>query len=175
MKNFDCELKDDTIIVNPTGYFEVIEFFDYNCNHCKAQAKILREFVRSGKSIRLVKRPIVILGKVSCSATQIGYAIMMSEPDKFLAFLDSIMDNPKNDESQIKKALQDAEIDIEKLKKVLADNKQKIIELVKSNMNLAHEIGVIGAPAFLINGKLRLGELNIDELNKEFNTVNNMF
>jgi len=172
-KYYDCELKDGSIILNPDGDFEVTEFFDYNCVHCKAESKIIKQLMEVGKSVRLIIKPIPILGKISSYATQIGYGIIMSEPDKFVPYIRSIMNNFNDDGNQIKIALQEADIDIQKLKAKLVAEKENIIEMIKVNLNLAKELGITGAPAFLINGKLRIGELSLEDFNVELDKFKN--
>ena len=80
-------------IINPKGKNEIIEFFDYNCIHCKRVAKVIDNFLKTRNDIRVVLRPIPILGQSSLYTTQIGYAILLLDIDKYLDFYNIVMDS----------------------------------------------------------------------------------
>jgi len=161
-------LKDEKVaILNPNGTIEVIEFFDYNCGHCKRESKVIKEFLKNRKDVRIVLKPIPILGQASMYATQIGHGIMLSEPDKYLKYFDSIMDDTVANTDSIHEALKVSGVDIEKLKEILDKNKDQIGEIIRSDLELADNLGVQGTPAFVINGELISGAVGIDILNKK--------
>ena len=160
--------KDEKLaILNPDGEIEIIEFFDYNCGHCKREAKVIKEFLKNRKDVKLILRPIPILGRASVYATQIGHAIMISEPDKYFKYYDSLMNNFGGDGDPIYEAIKDSGVNIEKLKNVLETNKDDISEMIKRDAELADRFGVQGTPAFVINGKLIPGTISLEELNSK--------
>jgi protein-disulfide isomerase len=55
----------EDIIFNKEGTIEVIEFMDYNCGHCKRQFVINEKLLEKNKDIKLVIKPIAILGESS--------------------------------------------------------------------------------------------------------------
>ncbi len=160
--------KDEKLaILNPDGKIEIMEFFDYNCGHCKRESKVVKEFLKNRKDVRLVLRPIPILGQASMYATQIGHGIMISEPDKYFKYYDSIMNNFGGSDDPIYEAIKDSGVDIEKLKSTLETNKDEISEMIKRDAELADSLGVQGTPAFIVNGELIPGAVGIDVLNEK--------
>lgn len=158
--------KDEKLaILNPNGKIEIIEFFDYNCGHCKREARVIKEFLRNRKDVRVVLRPIPILGQSSMYATQIGHGIMISEPDKYFKYFDSIMNDFGGSDDPIYQAIKDSGVDTEKLKNILETNKDEISTMIKNNAELADIFGVQGTPAFIINGELIPGAVGIEILN----------
>lgn len=153
-------------VLNPDGKKEIIEFFDYNCIHCKRVAKIIDDFLKSRKDVRVVLRPIPILGQNSLYATQIGYAILLLDINKYFNFFNLIMSSPNEIDELIHDILKKINISTEKLKTILKNNNNEIKILIEENINLAEQFKVQGTPSFIINGKLIQGVVDIETLNK---------
>lgn len=161
-------LKEEVVgILNPMGNIEIIEFFDYNCIHCKKEAKVIKEFLKLRKDVKVILRPIPILGQKSMYATQIGNAILFYEPEKFLKYFDSLMSDFGTSTDPIYDAIKASGISTEKIKEILEKNKVEIHNMIKRDANLADINGVRGTPAFIINGELLPGAISIDVLNRK--------
>lgn len=154
----------DLIILNPEGNIEVIEFFDYHCGHCKSQARVIDELLKDRKDIKVILRPIPILGEQSLYAIQIGYAILLFEPSKFQGYYSDCMINVNIDGDFIYNALNNSGINIKKLKEVLENKKEEIDSIIEFNMDSANKFGIRGTPSFVINGDIVVGELNLKNL-----------
>lgn len=153
-------------VLNPSGKIEIIEFFDYNCIHCKREYKVIEELIKLRKDIRVVLRPIPILGKESMNATQIGNVILFLDPAKYLKYLTSIMKDFGTSSDPIHDAIKASGVSVEIIKNTLENNSKEIREMIKRDADLADKYGVQGTPAFVINGEVLEGETSLEELNR---------
>lgn len=155
-------------IINPKGKNEIIEFFDYNCIHCKRVAKVIDNFLKTRNDIRVVLRPIPILGQSSLYTTQIGYAILLLDTDKYLDFYNMVMDSSDGIGELIYDITDKININIEGLKTILRNNNDDIKQSIEDNIDLADKFGIQGTPSFIVNGKVIQGEIDAETLNKMF-------
>jgi protein-disulfide isomerase len=155
----------DLIILNPNGTIEIIEFFDYNCGHCKRQSLVIDKLLKERKDVRVILRPIPVLGEESLYAAQIGYAVLMMEPEKFIKYYNEIMHSSGGE--GIYNAINACSIDINKLKDTLSSKKGEIDSIMEFNIDSANSLGINGTPAFVINGKMTMGEIDFDTLKKK--------
>lgn len=156
-------------ILNPTGKIEIVEFFDYNCGHCKREAKVVDELLKNRKDVKVILRPIVILGQPSMYATQIGHAILLVEPDSYIKYFKSLMNNFDRDGDPIFRAINDSGVNVEKIKETLENKKDEISNMIKRDAELAEKLGIQGTPTFVINGEVIPGALSLEELNLKAN------
>ena len=154
-------------ILNPGGTIEIIEFFDYNCGHCKRESKVVDQLVKLRKDVKVVLKAIPILGQSSLYATQIGHAILISEPDKYFKYFDTLMNDFEISQDPIYNAIQQSNANIEVIKITLKNKDKEIGDMIKKDLELADKYGVQGTPAFVINGKLIPGAVGLEILNKE--------
>ena len=57
---------------NPNGNVTLIEFFDYQCGHCKAMNKIIQSIVAKNKNLRVVLKELPIFGSNSQLAAKVA-------------------------------------------------------------------------------------------------------
>lgn len=146
---------DNTPVINKNGGIEVIEFFDYNCNKCKMDTRIFYNIAKKNNNIKLILKAIPSLGQRSIYATQIGHAIMFSEPEKYFDYFESLMNSFLGSEASIFKALNDSKIDVQKLKEILQNKNEEINNLIKSDVKMAYYFNIKGLPSIIINGELK--------------------
>jgi protein-disulfide isomerase len=171
IKKLGKELSDTKYagVINPKGTTEIIEFFDYNCGYCKMSAKNIDELLKARQDVKVILRPIPILGEASNYATQVGTAILMMEPTKYHTFFNEIMSGTARDEKGVEKAVEASGFKMSKVKKFLEENKEKIASAIEVNVNLARQIGINGTPAFIVNGELIPGAVSTDVLKSKLN------
>lgn len=159
-------MKLNDAILNPKGTKEVVEFFDYNCIHCKREFEVVKKLLEEKKEVKLVLKPIIILGEMSMYATEIGHAINIIDPKKYEKFFDMIMNRFSGSDDPLMSAIKSCGIDVEKLKEVLDSKKDEIAAKIQEDSDLADKLGVEGTPAFYINKKLYAGEQDLATLEK---------
>lgn len=148
---------------NPKGDVNVVEFFDFQCGYCKMSEAAVEKLVKEDKNVRLVYKDYPILGPVSTEASKAALASVRQ--GKYIKFHDALMGAPGHITSDdIYKIAKDSGLDVEKLKKDMADD--AIGKMVEANIGLGGEIGVRGTPMFIINDQTFPGALQYEQLKK---------
>ncbi|HVU20547.1 MAG TPA: DsbA family protein, partial [Rhizomicrobium sp.] len=140
-----------------------VEFFDYNCAHCRNSFPLVKKFYDAHKSdTRFAFIEMPIFGKDSDNAARAALAARR-QPDKYLAFHFAMMGEPGPiDPNAMIDAAQRAGLDIEKLTQDVKDpalNKQ-----LADVHTLAKRTGIDGTPFFILNGKAHEGEVTEADL-----------
>ena len=166
---FSKELKDtfNAGIINPKGTKELIEFFDYNCGYCKIAYKSVKELIEKRKDVKVILRPIAILGEPSQYATKIGFAILKMDSSKYIKYYEALMENSARTKEDVEKAVKESGLKLNKVEDYISKNNSIVEKLVSDNYELAGKIGINGTPAFIVNGKLIPGAIDADALSQE--------
>lgn len=169
IKKFEKELKDTRYagVLNPKGTIDIVEFYDYNCGYCKISSKNVDELLKSRKDVRVILRSIPILSEASRYATEVGVAILISEPTKYPDYHRALMNGSARSKEEVKKAVESIGLKMSKIDTVLSKNKSEIDAAINSNLELAGKIGINGTPAFIINGELIPGAVDTQTLNQK--------
>jgi len=136
-----------TTLGNPKGQVTVVEFFDYQCIHCKKMAPVLSELIGKDKNVRLVYKEFPIFGKTSDTAARAALAAAMQ--NKYAVLHNALL---KTD----KKLTDDMIMDVAKksglnMSKLKADmNSKEVTEALEANRNLAEKLHLMGTPAFIV-------------------------
>jgi protein-disulfide isomerase len=142
----------------------IVEFFDYNCPYCRASVPAVKKFYDTHKDARFAFIEFPIKGAESTLAARAAMAAR-NQPDKYLPFHFLLM----NEEGVVDQNLlladaKKAGIDIPKLE---ADMQNSKIDLALSAAHsLAVAANVDATPVFIIDGKIREGQIDDDTLNK---------
>lgn len=143
----------------------VIEFFDYNCEHCRNSVRAVQRFYDTHKSdARFAFIEFPIFGAASTLAARAAIAARR-QPDKYLAFHFAMMeqDGPVDQDAIFDDAKR-VGLDVDKLKADMAD--PAINDVITSGIKLAHAVGVDGTPEFIIDGKSLEREVDDSLLNQ---------
>lgn len=130
----------------------LVEFFDYNCEHCRNSVRAVHRFYDAHKNdARFAFIEFPIFGAGSTFAARAAVAARR-QPDKYVAFHFALMeeDGPVDQDAVFENAKR-VGLDVDKLKADMAD--PAVTETVMEGIKLAHSVGVDGTPEFIINGK----------------------
>jgi protein-disulfide isomerase len=147
-----------SIAGNPKGDVTLIEFFDYQCIHCKKMAPIISDLLKKNKNVRVIYKEFPIFGKSSELASRAALAAALQ--GKYLAMHNALFnqENRLTDQS-IMDAAKSVGLNVAKLK-VDMDSKP-ITDELDANRQLAEKLHLMGTPAFIIMatpaGKLKEG------------------
>ncbi len=148
---------------NPIGDVTVVEFFDYQCPHCRAMTPRMDRLLEEDKNIRVVYKEWPVLGPVSALAARVALAARKQGAAKYLDLhgaLMSIQDRLNID--LVYGAAEDVGLDIEQLKRDMKD--PDISAVLARNSDLAAALGLTGTPGFVIGDQLVPGEIDFDTL-----------
>lgn len=135
------------VVGNTKGNVTLVEFFDYQCSHCKNMAPVVNNLLQQDKSLRVVYKEFPIFGKTSEMASQAALAAAMQ--GKYQQMNEALLKlNVRLDEDVIMKTAKSLNLDMKKLQ---ADMKSKTVQdMLASNRELAEKMHLMGTPAFII-------------------------
>lgn len=135
---------------NPNGNVTLIEFFDYQCGHCKAMNKIIQSIVAKNKNLRVVLKELPIFGSNSQLAAKV--ALAAAKQGKYYAFHDALLgaDNPLT-QQKVFQVAKKVGLNVTQLKKDMKN--PTIAQQLRANFKLAQALHLIGTPTFVIGNK----------------------
>ncbi len=136
-----------TTVGNPKGNVTIVEFFDYQCIHCKKMSPVVSELLKKDSNLRVVYKEFPIFGKSSETASKAALAAAMQ--GKYQAMHDVLIGQEKGltDESVMNLA-KSVGLD---MKKFEIDIKSKAVsEQLDANRTLAEQLRLMGTPAFIV-------------------------
>lgn len=146
------------MIGNPKGSVTIVEFFDYQCVHCKKMEPIMSALVEKDKNLRVIYKEFPIFGKSSNDAALA--AIAAEKQGKYQEMHKALLSkSARLNLASIIKTAQGVGLNTTKLK---ADMKaDDVKKKVNDNMRLAEALRLMGTPAFVIastpNGEFKEG------------------
>ena len=142
---------------NPEGDVTLVEFFDYQCGHCKRSLAPVMDLLKSDPGLRIVWKDFPILGPVSSFAALASMAA--HKQDKYQAFHEAVMGaRDRLSEDSVMVIAEQVGLDIERLQQDMAD--PEIAAYLGETQRLARELGITGTPAFVIGNTLVPGAVD---------------
>jgi protein-disulfide isomerase len=142
-----------------------VEFFDYNCGHCRNSFPLVQKFYNAHKGdTRFAFIEFPIFGEASNNATRAALAARL-QGDKYVAFHFALMgEDGAIGTDQMIDAARKVGLDLNRL---TADLKDKNVDRQMAAAHaLASHSGITGTPFFIINGKVHSGEVDEAMLNE---------
>lgn len=142
------------VIGNPNGKVTLVEFFDYQCPHCRDVSPTLESLVNKNKDLRVVYKEFPIFpGSDAISAA----ALAANKQHKYQVFHQALMkvNHPIKEEDVLKIAAQ-LGINVEQFKKDMNDASVK--SELQQNMKLASQLGIMGTPCFIVASNIHSKE-----------------
>lgn len=138
---------DLAIAGNKNGSVTLVEFFDYQCIHCKKMETVVDSLIAKNKDLRVIYKEFPIFGKDSEFASKVAMAAAMQ--GKYSVLQNALFKvNGRLNEQKIMDAAKASGLDMTKLK---ADLESKTIaDTLKANRELAEKIRIMGTPAFVV-------------------------
>lgn len=141
---------------NPKGDVTLVEFFDYQCIHCKKMKPVIGELIKKDKKLRVIYKEFPIFGKSSELASKAALAAAMQ--NKYVAMHEALLAlDKKLDEKLILDTAKSIGLNMTKLKKDMDSTQVK--DALAANRQLAEQLHLMGTPAFIIaptpTGKLK--------------------
>lgn len=135
------------IFGNADSKMVVVEFFDYQCIHCKDMAPVIEKLVESDKNVKVVFKEFPIFGETSEYAARA--ALAANKQDKFPAFHLALMAvKEKLTDAKVLEVAKQVGLNTDQLKKDM--DGQDIKDQLKQNYDLANKLGIMGTPAFIL-------------------------
>jgi len=149
------EAESPPILGNPNGDIVVVAFYDYNCSFCKKANDYENEIIASDPGVKVVLRPIPILGGTSTYAAKIALAVQRVSSNNFLNVHNELMKMKEISEENVKTMLAKYSIDYSLIENEV--NSYSVRQIIAKNFDLAKELGIKGTPSYIINGNFAPG------------------
>jgi len=136
-----------TTVGNPKGNVTIVEFFDYQCIHCKKMSPVIADVLKKDNNVRVVYKEFPIFGKSSELASKA--ALAASIQGKYQAMHDALLSQEKSLNADIiNNAAKSIGLNMTKFQ---ADMSSKAIsEHLDANRQLAEQLKLMGTPAFIV-------------------------
>ena len=147
----DAVLRDPDVPVlgNPEGDITIVEFFDYQCPHCRKIHPVLFDIVRNDGKIRLVVKDWPIFGEDSVYAAKLSLASKYQE--KYREAHEALITASRKLTRQLAhERLAQAGIDLTRATRDADIHANDITALLLRNDLQAKAFGFPGTPAFII-------------------------
>jgi protein-disulfide isomerase len=163
LADFRATVDKDTrlpIAGNPKGDVTIVEFFDYRCGYCKRVTPAVQELLDSDANVRFVFMEFPILGPQSVVASKAAQAAWTIAPERHRDFHVALMKTRQDlTEDHVLDIAEETGIDRGRL--ATAMTAPDITETIRRNVEIGEAIGVQGTPAFMIDGKLVPGAIDL--------------
>lgn len=136
-------------------------FYDYYCSYCRKGHNFINQLIKLDTGVKVVLKTFPILGDASNYAATIALAVYKTTPNKFQDIHDGLMDIKSITKESVEKMLL-----VNDERKLIAEciNKGEIKNLIDKNVKLAKGLKMQGVPAYIINGKLIAGMVDLEQL-----------
>jgi protein-disulfide isomerase len=156
------------VLGNPNGKVTMVEFFDYNCPHCKDAVSDMLNLLKTDHNLRFVLKEFPILAQGSVDASHVAVAVRMQDPTgaKYLAFHQELFSTRGMvDQARALAAAKDAGCDMARIQKDMKS--PEVQTTINEDMKLADAIGVDGTPSYVIGDQLIVGAIGFDKLQEK--------
>ena len=135
---------------NPNGTVTLVEFFDYQCGHCKEMNKIVQDTMGKNNKLRLVFKELPIFGPDSQFAAKAALASL--KQGKYMEFHNALLsaDNSLTQEKVFQVA-QSVGLNVAQLKQDM--DSAAIKQQLTDNFKLAQDLRLIGTPTFVLGNQ----------------------
>ena len=143
---------------NPKGNVTLVEFFDYQCIHCKKMKPVVSSLIKKNSNLRVVYKEFPIFGKESETASKMALAAAMQ--GKYATVQEALLSVADHlNDKQVMTIAQKAGLDMIKLKTDM--DSKTVSDALSANRKLAEDIHLMGTPAFIVlstpNGQFKMG------------------
>lgn len=134
---------------NPKGDVTLVEFFDYQCPHCKDMKDIVDQVKASDPNLRIVYKELPIFGGASRDAALAALAAYQQGADLYLKFHDALLsESSQLDKDKIMAIAKSVGLNTDKLAQAM--NNDALKQQVDANFNLAKTLQLMGTPTFIV-------------------------
>jgi protein-disulfide isomerase len=168
------EIYDDVnyaVLGNAKAPNTLVEFFDYRCGHCRANALTIDRVLSSNNRLRIILRELPIFGADSEYLARIALTVGRHGKEKYAEFYRQVMlrNPPSVDRSLIDEAI--AKLGLDPAQISAESRNPSIGEAIDRTRDLARALHVTGTPSFVIGSKVKLGEMSEQEMTQVASTV----
>ncbi|QEE09353.1 DsbA family protein [Bartonella kosoyi] len=153
----------DAVLGNPNGKKVLVDFFDYNCQHCKSSYSEIEDLIKEDPDLRVIIKDLPILGPDSVAVHTVAYAFRKQFPEKYPEFHKALlMHQGRVNEAKAIKIAVSLGADEKKLHNTIKD--PNLQNTFKENIRIASRLHITGTPSYIIGNKILIGAASQDVL-----------
>ncbi|EJF84792.1 hypothetical protein MCU_00370 [Bartonella elizabethae Re6043vi] len=153
----------DAVLGNPNGKKVLVDFFDYNCQHCKSSYSDIEDLIKEDPDLRVIIKDLPILGPDSLAVHTVAYAFRKQFPEKYPEFHKALlMHQGRVNEAKAIKIAVSLRADEKKLRNTIKD--PTLQKNFKENIRIATQLHITGTPSYIIGNKILIGAASQDVL-----------
>lgn len=153
----------DAVLGNPNGKKVLVDFFDYNCQHCKSSYSEIEDLIKEDPDLRVIIKDLPILGPDSVAVHTVAYAFRKQFPEKYPQFHKALlMHQGRVNEAKAIKIAVSLGADEKKLHNTIKD--PNLQNTFKENIRIASRLHITGTPSYIIGNKILIGAASQDVL-----------
>ncbi|MGX6960890.1 MAG: DsbA family protein [Rickettsia endosymbiont of Pentastiridius leporinus] len=150
------------VIGNKEGDITIVAFYDYSCSYCKKGDATINQLLQNDPKVKVLLRPLPILGEASEYLAKISLAIYKINPDKFKSVHNEIMKMRSISKDSVENILTEVGLKITEVEEIADSSEVK--DLITQNIQIAKNLKIQGVPAYIINAKLIPGAIDYLQL-----------
>lgn len=131
---------------NVNGDVNIVDFFDYQCGHCKTLSQTLYNLSKHDTNIRIIFKELPILGDESEAASRA--ALAAAKQGKYLAFHNQLMASDALSKSDILAIAKKAGLNMSKFKHDM--HSSAVRQEIRKNLALSQALNISGTPTLVI-------------------------
>lgn len=155
-------ITDSPVLGNNNADVIITAFYDYNCSYCKKGDKFINQLIKLDNGVKVILKPFPILGDSSYYVASVALAVHRIAPLKFKVIHDGLIAMQDITSDAVEKLLRENELDPSLI--IAEAGTETVKNILEKNTNLARGIKLQGVPAYIINGKLMPGMMNLEQL-----------
>ena len=156
------------IMGNPNGDITLVEFYDYQCPHCKNMAPIIAALIKNNPNLRVIYRPIAVLNTLS--TLEATSALIAEKHSNFYNVHKMFMTNEISSSKQLIQLTKILNVSLVTLQHEMQSS--VIQDELQENTQLFYNLGASHIPLILIGNKHQIlwmhsGEVSYEVLQHE--------
>lgn len=138
------------VVGNKAGDAVLVEFFDYQCGHCKAMKADIDSLMKKNPNLKVIFKELPIFGGNSQYAAMA--ALAAAKQGKYYPFHEALLGQEEGlTKEKVLNLARKSGLDVTKLKKDMESTELK--NQVRDNFALAQKLKLVGTPSFIIANK----------------------
>ncbi len=151
----------DPFAGNPEGRRTLVEFYDVRCPYCRRMLPVEAELVRRDPDVKVIFKDIPILGPGSVIGARAVLAAQRQGGYDRLRV--ALMSGPADiTDDTVRQAADRLGLDWTRLQRDMAD--PAIATRIDANIALAKRLEIQGTPAYVVNGRMIAGAVELSDL-----------
>jgi len=135
----------DPVLGNPKGTVTLVEFYDYQCGHCREMTSTITDAIKNNPQLRVVFKPFPIFGEASELASKAVLAA--AKQGKFAAMHQALMKATDFSQDNLLHTAKKLGLDLNKFKTDLAS--QAVSQEIAATVALAKQLKIYFTPVLI--------------------------